>query len=157
MRNVAEHLPFAKSSSISSSVSLADIDIYKADMEYLLDWRADREPSWEDDMVFCREIGWNEEEDAVEAREGVCNMTDMSCWINSNFVTIFTDPVTRHHDLTLKVATQALESGCNMPDNRQGWIMHNWVTDRWVVRQPQSCDITLDRIGLWELWLRVRI
>lgn len=27
--------------------------------------------------MFCRDIGWKEEEDAVEAREGVCNMTDM--------------------------------------------------------------------------------
>lgn len=28
-------------------------------------------------MVFCREIGWKEDEEAVDAREGVCNMTDM--------------------------------------------------------------------------------
>jgi hypothetical protein len=28
-------------------------------------------------MVFWRDMGWNEEEDAVEAREGVCSMTDM--------------------------------------------------------------------------------
>lgn len=28
-------------------------------------------------MVFWREIGWNEEDEAVDALEGVCNMTDM--------------------------------------------------------------------------------
>lgn len=27
--------------------------------------------------MFCREIGWKEDEEAVEAREGVCNMTDI--------------------------------------------------------------------------------
>jgi hypothetical protein len=28
-------------------------------------------------MVFCRESGWKELEEAVEARDGVCSMTDM--------------------------------------------------------------------------------
>ena len=28
-------------------------------------------------MVFCRERGWKEELDPVEAREGVCNITDI--------------------------------------------------------------------------------
>lgn len=28
-------------------------------------------------MVFCRERGWKEEVDPVEAREGVCNITDI--------------------------------------------------------------------------------
>ena len=28
-------------------------------------------------MVFCLERGWKDEEEAVEAREGVCNMTDI--------------------------------------------------------------------------------
>jgi hypothetical protein len=28
-------------------------------------------------MVFCRESGWKEEEEAVDARDGVCNITDM--------------------------------------------------------------------------------
>lgn len=28
-------------------------------------------------MVFWRDIGWKEEEEAVEARDGVCNMTDI--------------------------------------------------------------------------------
>jgi hypothetical protein len=28
-------------------------------------------------MVFCRDMGWKEDEEAVEARDGVCNMTDM--------------------------------------------------------------------------------
>ena len=50
--------------------------MYNADMEYRFDWRADREPSYED-MVFCLERGWKDEEEAVEAREGVCNMTDI--------------------------------------------------------------------------------
>lgn len=27
--------------------------------------------------MFCRDMGWKDDEDAVEAREGVCNMTDM--------------------------------------------------------------------------------
>lgn len=47
----------ARSSSISKSVSCADIDMYNADMEYRFDWRADREPSYED-MVFWRERAW---------------------------------------------------------------------------------------------------
>jgi hypothetical protein len=35
-------------------------------------------------MVFWRDIGWNDEEEAVEAREGVCNMTDMVLLMASN-------------------------------------------------------------------------
>ena len=27
--------------------------------------------------MFWRDMGWNEDDEAVEAREGVCNMTDM--------------------------------------------------------------------------------
>lgn len=30
-------------------------------------------------MVFWRDIGWKEEEEAVEARDGVCNMMDIVC------------------------------------------------------------------------------
>lgn len=30
---------------MTRSDSLADMDMYKADMEYRFDWRADREPS----------------------------------------------------------------------------------------------------------------
>lgn len=53
------------------------MDMYSADMEYRFDWRADREPSYED-MVFWRERGcWKEEADEVDVRDGVCNMTDM--------------------------------------------------------------------------------
>lgn len=50
--------------------------MYNADMEYRFDWRADREPSYED-MVFWRDRAWYDDEDAVEAREGVCSITDM--------------------------------------------------------------------------------
>lgn len=53
------------------------MDMYNADMEYRLDWRADREPSCEEDIVFCRESGWYEEADEVDVLEGVCNMTDI--------------------------------------------------------------------------------
>lgn len=49
---------------------------YSAVTEYLFDCRADREPSIED-IVFCRETGWKEDEEAVEARDGVCNITDI--------------------------------------------------------------------------------
>jgi len=28
-------------------------------------------------MVFCRERGWKEDEEAVEARDGVCSITDI--------------------------------------------------------------------------------
>jgi hypothetical protein len=28
-------------------------------------------------MVFCLEMGWNEDVEAVEALEGVCSMTDI--------------------------------------------------------------------------------
>jgi hypothetical protein len=27
--------------------------------------------------VFCRDTGWNDDEEAVEARDGVCSMTDI--------------------------------------------------------------------------------
>jgi hypothetical protein len=30
--------------------------------------------------VFCRETGWKDEDEAVEARDGVCNITDMLQW-----------------------------------------------------------------------------
>lgn len=53
------------------------MDKYSALMEYLLDCRALRLPSWED-MVFCLETGWKDDEEAVEARDGVCNMTDIA-------------------------------------------------------------------------------
>jgi hypothetical protein len=33
-------------------------------------------------MVFCRETGWKEEEEAVEARDGVCNITDISAAVD---------------------------------------------------------------------------
>lgn len=54
-------------------------------MEYRFDWRAEREPSWED-MVFWRVKGFPEEEDAVDALEG-CNLTDIvedarSSWVS---------------------------------------------------------------------------
>lgn len=42
-------------------------------MEYLLDCRTDRPPSW-DEIVFWRDTGWNEDEEAVEALDGVCSM-----------------------------------------------------------------------------------
>lgn len=42
-------------------------------MEYRLDWRTDLPPSWED-IVFWRDTGWKEDEDAVEARDGVASM-----------------------------------------------------------------------------------
>lgn len=29
--------------------------------------------------MFWRDMGWKEEEEAVEARDGVCNMTDIVC------------------------------------------------------------------------------
>lgn len=63
-------IPFAKSSSISKSFSFADIDKYKVVMEYRLDCRTDLPPSWED-IVFWRETGWKEDDEAVEALEGV--------------------------------------------------------------------------------------
>jgi hypothetical protein len=31
-------------------------------------------------MVFCRVKGWKEDEDAVEARDGVCSMVGIICW-----------------------------------------------------------------------------
>jgi hypothetical protein len=66
--------PLARSSSISSSLSLADIDRYSAVTEYRFDWRTDREPSW-DDIVFWRETGTKEDVvDEVEALEGACSI-----------------------------------------------------------------------------------
>lgn len=52
------------------------MDMYSADMEYRFDWRAERDPSYED-IVFCLEIGWKDEDEAVEARDGVCSITDI--------------------------------------------------------------------------------
>lgn len=49
-------LPFARSSSISKSFSFADIDKYNVVIEYRLDCRTERPPSWED-IVFCRDTG----------------------------------------------------------------------------------------------------
>lgn len=43
-------------------------------MEYRFDCLTDRPPSCEE-IVFWRETGWKEEEEAVDAREGVCSMT----------------------------------------------------------------------------------
>lgn len=52
------------------------MDMYSADMEYRLDWRAELEPLY-DDMVFWRERGcWKEEAEDVDVRDGVCNMTE---------------------------------------------------------------------------------
>jgi hypothetical protein len=36
--------------------------------------------------VFWRDMGWNEEDEAVEAREGVCNMTDMLAGVPSGAI-----------------------------------------------------------------------
>lgn len=44
-RSTERYVPLARSSSITRSESLADMDMYSADMEYLLDWRVEREPS----------------------------------------------------------------------------------------------------------------
>jgi hypothetical protein len=67
-------LPFARSSSISKSFSLAEMDMYSVFMEYRFDWRTDLAPSC-DDMVFWRETGWKEEEEAVDARDGFWSIT----------------------------------------------------------------------------------
>lgn len=61
--------PRANSSSISRSLSFADIDRYNAVTEYRFDWRTERPPSCED-IVFWRLTGMKEDEDEVEAREG---------------------------------------------------------------------------------------
>lgn len=42
-------------------------------IEYRFDCRTDLVPSCED-IVFWRDTGWKEEDDAVEAREGVANI-----------------------------------------------------------------------------------
>lgn len=60
--------PLARSSSISSSLSLADMDKYSAVTDMRLDCRIERLPSW-DDMVFWRETGMKEDDEEVEARE----------------------------------------------------------------------------------------
>jgi hypothetical protein len=38
-----------------------------------LDWRTEREPSWED-IVFWRETGIKDDDDEVDAREGACSI-----------------------------------------------------------------------------------
>jgi len=54
---------------------------YKA-VEYLLDCLAER-PSWEEEIVFCREIGTKEDEEEVEVldildAEGIIVATDIA-------------------------------------------------------------------------------
>jgi hypothetical protein len=67
-------IPLARSSSISSSLSFADMDKYNAVTEYRFDWRTERDPSCED-IVFWRETGMKDEEvDDVDAREGACSI-----------------------------------------------------------------------------------
>lgn len=62
--------PLARSSEISRSFSLADIDRYSAVTDILFDCLTDL-VSWED-KVFCLETGWKEEvEEVVEAREAL--------------------------------------------------------------------------------------
>lgn len=76
MSNAAtqEDIPLARSSSISTSLSFADMDRYSAVTEYRFDWRTEREPSWED-IVFWRETGTKDEVvDEVDAREGACSI-----------------------------------------------------------------------------------
>jgi hypothetical protein len=46
------------------------MDRYNVVIEYRFDCRTDLPPSC-DDIVFWRETGWKEEEEAVDAREGV--------------------------------------------------------------------------------------
>lgn len=72
-------IPFDSSSDISKSLSLADMDRYRAVTDRRFDARAERASC--DDMVFCRETGWNEDEDDVEALDAGCSMvaTDI-CW-----------------------------------------------------------------------------
>jgi len=67
------YVPRARSSSISKSFSLADIERYNAVTEYRFDWRTERPPSC-DDMVFWRLTGMKELEEDVEARDGACNI-----------------------------------------------------------------------------------
>jgi hypothetical protein len=57
----------------------ADIDMYSALTENRFDWRRDR-VSWED-IVFCRETGWNDEVEEVEVLEAGCSIvaTDIMC------------------------------------------------------------------------------
>lgn len=59
----------ARSSEISRSLSFCDMDRYSAVTDMRFDARADR-VSWED-MVFCRETGWKDEEEDVEALEAL--------------------------------------------------------------------------------------
>jgi hypothetical protein len=67
-------IPLARSSSISSSLSFADMDRYSAVTEYRFDCRTERDPSC-DDIVFWRETGTKDEEvEDVEAREGRCSI-----------------------------------------------------------------------------------
>jgi hypothetical protein len=55
--------------------------------EYLFDCLADRLPSLTLDIVFWRETGWKEEEEALDARDGVCNMVAITpCVARRSFV-----------------------------------------------------------------------
>lgn len=105
--------------------------MYNADMEYLLDWRADREPSCDDDIVFCREIGWKEDEEAVEAREGVCNMTDIpSEQTLDSGGTISTD-----------LAVQSVgPTECTAPQTTTG--VGEWYTARGRIPRVEHCQFS---------------
>lgn len=55
--------------------------------EYLFDCLADRLPSLTLDIVFWRDTGWKEEEEALDARDGVCNMVAITpCVARRSFV-----------------------------------------------------------------------
>lgn len=68
-RRCGRGLPLARSSEISRSLSFCDMDRYSAVTDMRFDWRTDR-ASW-DDSVFCRETGWKDPEEDVEAREAL--------------------------------------------------------------------------------------
>ena len=70
IRRLCVPIPRARSSSISKSFWLAFIDRYNAVTEYRFEARMERLPSCEL-IVFCRDTGWKEDPEEVEAREGV--------------------------------------------------------------------------------------
>ena len=69
-------IPFARSSSISKSFSLADMDRYSAVTLYRFDCRNERAPSREE-TVFCRETGRKDDSEPDEARNNGCIKVDM--------------------------------------------------------------------------------
>jgi hypothetical protein len=123
------------------------MDRYKAVTEYLLDCRADRDPS-SDDIVFCRETGWKDDEEAVDAREGVCSMTDiLPVWYTVSYVP------SPYVVLLCRMPSQTILRTKNWimsKRERMHQIIANQQSDAWENLAVSAEDIVQVECKLWD-------